>query len=64
MLRSNVFLFSFAALSTACFVGISNGARHGCRASVGGQETLSTAPRQNQGTQETAAIEPPSGATT
>ncbi|RIZ71975.1 MAG: hypothetical protein D0530_01075, partial [Methylococcales bacterium] len=35
------------------------GARHGCRASVGGQEALSTDPRQNRGAQEAAAIEPP-----
>ena len=36
----------------------------GCRASVGGQEALSTDPRQNRGAQEEAAIEPPSGANT
>ncbi|RIZ66972.1 MAG: hypothetical protein D0531_01740, partial [Methylococcales bacterium] len=32
---------------------------HGCRASVGGQEALSTDPRQNRGAQEAAVIEPP-----
>ena len=28
------------------------GARHGCRASAGGHEALSTAPQQNRGAQE------------
>ena len=45
MLRSNVVLVSFAALSTAGFVGLATtGARHGCRASLGGQDALSTDP--------------------
>ncbi|RIZ66553.1 MAG: hypothetical protein D0531_03955 [Methylococcales bacterium] len=35
------------------------GALHGCLASVGGQEALSTDPRQNRGAQEEAVIEPP-----
>ena len=35
------------------------GARHGCRASVGGQDALSTDPRQNRGAQGEVTIEPP-----
>jgi hypothetical protein len=65
MKSSVVVLLSFTAPSTAGFCWDQpEAAWHGCHASVGGQEALSTEQRQNRGAQEKAAIEPSSGAIT